>query len=189
MIDAVGSAIKDHVQGFWPDRGARLRTWDRGRIVEAIPEFAVLEIAPEEEGRAWLYSSVGAWRVPTPGGHRLEFLSLTPREAEEAVENLAMVAAFHADERFRVRLGKVINIGRPWLAGSTCDHFLVSTPFLFGDEFENVHADGIGISIYWLLAITAGEAAFAREHGGHALEHLIEENDVDLLDPTRSAVV
>ncbi|MCX2951388.1 suppressor of fused domain protein [Lentzea sp. NEAU-D7] len=189
MTDAVSSAIRDHVQGFWPDREARLRTWDRGKIVEAIPEFAVLEIAPKEVGRAWLYSSIGAWRVPMPGEHRLEFLSLTPRESEEAVENLAMVSAFHADERFRVRLGKVINIGRPWLAGSICDHFLVSTPFLFGDEFETVHADGVGVSIYWLLAITASEAAFARENGAFALERLIEENDVDLLDPARAAVV
>jgi len=54
LIDAVGSAFKDHVQGFWPDRAVRLRTWDRGRIVEAIPELAVLEIAPEEEGMALL---------------------------------------------------------------------------------------------------------------------------------------
>ena len=38
-----------------------------------------------------------------------------------------------------VHEGHVLNIGRPWLPGSECDHLYMSTPYLRPPEFR-VHA-------------------------------------------------
>lgn len=100
-----------------------------------------------------------------------------------------MVANLHADARYRLHLGKIINIGRPWIDGASCDHLLVSLPYLLGPKFEYLRVLDLSIRFLWLLPITQSEASYARTHGVEALESVFERTAFDTLDPTRNSVV
>ncbi|MFT3694726.1 MAG: suppressor of fused domain protein [Kofleriaceae bacterium] len=100
-----------------------------------------------------------------------------------------MVATFHADLRYGgAPVGKILEIGRPWVRHSTCDHILVSLPYTIGPEFEYVSREP-PFRIAWLLPITSAEAAFGRANGIEALEQAFEEAAIDTLDSRRASVV
>ena len=93
-----------------------------------------------------------------------------PQEDPRHVELLSIVANMHVDPRYRMRIGKVLDIGRPWLDRSRADHLLVSLPYAHGPKLETCIVGKHHIRIVWLVPITAAEAAFAREHGHQHLE-------------------
>jgi hypothetical protein len=99
-----------------------------------------------------------------------------------------MVAYRNADDRYRLSLGDVIDIGRPWADGSACDHLLVSLPLPFGRDLEWFKQDGQAIRFLWLVPITATEASLAREASVAALEDRLEQAEANVLDPNRPSV-
>lgn len=149
----------------------------------------MIRVAPKLSADPWIYVSDGARTVPTTDGQRLEFVLESAAADPIHIENLAMVANFHADPKYRVGVGRVIAIGRPWMADSACDHFLVSLPYPFGPEFERTRVGERPVRLLWLLPITASEATFAREHDPDTLEERFEEAGFDVLDVHRSSVV
>ena len=80
-----------------------------------------------------------------------------------------------------------MNLGRPWLPGSSCTHGLVSLPYLDGPDLEWLqHAR---IRFLWLVPITERELEFKKTHGLEALEERFEAKQFDFLDPRRPSVV
>lgn len=177
-----------HLDQFWPDRDKADFRWTVGRINQTLPEFRVIRISAVP-GEAWTYVSSGAWVVRSGHADRFEFVIQSPTQDAIHVETLAMVASFYADPRYNLHLGSVINIGRPWLDTSACDHFLVSHPYPFGPEFENFRQPSITVKILWLCPITADEAQFARERGAEELEQRFERATIDPLDVHRRSVL
>lgn len=64
-----------------------------------------------------------------------------------------MVASFHADERYRLSIGQTVDIGRPWIEGSSADHLLVSLPYPYGPGLEHCEAAGRHVQVLWLVPI------------------------------------
>lgn len=165
-------------------------TWTKGPIRWSIPDFQVLRVEPGSGSKDWLYVSRGAWEVDTESDVRFEFFILSRIESPEHVESLAMIANFHADKDFHLYCGKVLSIGRPWMLGSHCDHFLLSKPYPFGPSFENLSVSPtLVVRFNWLLPITSDEAEFARTHGADALEQVFEEQGIDYLDVLRESAL
>ena len=133
--------------------------------------------------------TIGAWEATVNEPHGTEFLLLAPTENPLHVELLAMVANLHADPRYRLAVGHTLKIGRPWIEGSTSDHLLVSLPYPYGPELEHCHVDGRHIRVLWLVPITTAEAALVADRELEALEELLEERGVNVVDATRPSVV
>ena len=182
-------ALYRHVEDFWPQHRLEAFRWDAGPIGRVLPEFAVIRVEPPAGDLPWVYVSNGAWRVPTKMEYREEFLIVASREDPIHVESLAMVAHFHANPRYRLALGSILSIGRGWVDGSSCDHFLVSLPYPYGPKLEVFRNEAIWVEFLWLMPITAQEAEFARRHGYETLEARFDDAAVDYRDPGRPSVV
>jgi hypothetical protein len=179
-------ALAEHVARFVP--GWDVRTWSHGDIVRTIPRFRVLRVAPEQPGEHWVYISNGAWEATKDTDHGLEFFIVSAVETDDHVETLAAVAARHADARYRMSLGKVFEIGVPWVDGSAADHFFVTLPFAYGEEFEICHLPDRHVQFFWLLPITRAEAALIRERGIAPFEELATDSGLDFADPQRPSL-
>jgi Suppressor of fused protein (SUFU) len=180
-------ALRDHVNGFWKDRVHEERIWPRGPISRTLPRLRVRRVAPRTRAESWVYVTIGAWEVG--GGQPMEFSLLSPVDAPENVETLSMVANFHADPRYRLRVGSIMRIGRPWIPDARADHLLVSIPYPFKTTFEWCDTPSEQVRFLWLVPILAQEAAYARKHGVEALEDRLEQHAADVVDRRRPAVV
>ncbi len=178
--------LLSHLATFFPDREIRTAVW-HGAVNKSLPGFCVRVIAPSLAGEKWCFVSDGARRVSTDHVG-FEFLITAPFDNACHVETLAMLANFRADPRYRVYEGKVIDIGRPWMPGSRCDHLLLSLPYPLGPRFEHVPGDP-ALRILWLMPITRSEAEFAHTHSVEELERRFEAAAIDILDPDRPPVV
>jgi len=183
----LNDAVREHLEGFWPDRPQEEFTWALGPIEERIPGFRVRRVAPVAPSQPWVYSTIGASSVDAET--RVEFFLLAPFESPIHVETLAMVASFHADPGYRLRLGQTVNIGRPWEAGSAADHLLVSLPYPFGPDLEWCRRDEQTVRILWLVPISEAEARFASERGSEELERLFDAEGVDVLAVSRPSLI
>jgi hypothetical protein len=180
-------AVRRHLEGFWPDRLHEELAWTLGPIEERVPRFRVRRIAPAVRVDPWIYVSVGASDVADGDGQ--EFILLSPTESPAHVETLAMVASYHADARYRLSVGRVVDIGRPWMEGAAADHLLVSLPYPYGPSLEHCEVPDGHVQVLWLVPITEPEARYARDHGVEALEQLLEDTGVDVMDPQRRSLV
>lgn len=178
-----------HVEEFWPRNRLSTFRWDIGPIKQSLPEFKVIRVEPLAGNLPWVYVSNGAWSVPTNVDYREEFLIIAPNEDPIHVESLAMVANFHSDPRYQIRLGSILSIGRGWVDGSKCNHFLISLPYPFGPRLEVFRNSSTWVEFLWLMPITPSEAAFAREHGVEQLERRFDDAAIDYKDPDRPSVV
>ncbi|MFE5519143.1 suppressor of fused domain protein [Streptomyces virginiae] len=82
-----------------------------------------------------------------------------------------------------------VPIGEPWVPGSTCDHLLISLPYLHGPDLEHCPLPGGHARILWTLPVTAAEIGFRRRQGHEALEQLFDEAEINPIDPFRASVV
>lgn len=191
MLDEVREAIVHHVKTIWPGRVLEPFVWALGPVNRSMPGFQVLRIAPAVSSDPWVYISCGAWRVGTRSGVRSEFFLLSPFESPSHVETLAMLANFHFNDSREVPVGSVVDIGRSWMDGASCDHLLVSMPYPIDSRFESLSLmDGrLVIRFLWLMPITRDEAVYARSDGVEALERRFELVGVDYLKRSRRSVV
>ena len=179
-----------HLDAFWPDRAADDFTWELGPLKERLPEFRVRCVSPQEQDDGWVYASLGAWEATADTGAGCEFVVHSPVESALHVELLAMVVNFHADPAYvPLDVGRVVDIGRPWLPGSNLTHLLVSLPYPWGPELECCTLPGLHIRYLWLTPITASEAVFVHGHGAEALEQRLEAAAVNSLAASRASVV
>ena len=179
---------RSHLDEFWPDRVHEEFVWTLGPIGQSLPRFRVRRIAPAERRDPWVYVTVGAWEATADDAHGTEFLLLSPSEDARHVELLAMVANFHADARYRLKVGSTMNIGRPWMEGSAADHLLVSLPYPYGPALELCRLRERHVRYLWLVPITAAEANLVRSQGLETLEGLLEQSNVDMISPKRRSL-
>src|SRR5262249_48018352 len=115
--------IERHLEEFWNPRTQVHLSVDQGPVVNSIPSFSVIRFSPTEEKPYWIFCTLGCFKVDS-GHQRHEFFLLSPTESSQHVLTLSMLANFHADSRYRLGPGNVVEIGDPWLPGSSCDHLL-----------------------------------------------------------------
>ena len=122
-------------------------------------------------------------------GYGIEVFVVTPGERPEATRLVSMVAHLHADPRYPLSLGQVLEIGHPWLPGASCDHLLVCVPGPFGDDFEWYSDREATIRFVWLLPITRPEAELARREGFQHLQEKLGTAQADVTRLDRPSVV
>jgi hypothetical protein len=120
----------------------------------------------------------------------MEFVLTAPADDWQHHESVTMNAFYHAGSPHqRLDHGHVLPIGRPWVADSACDRYLVSLPYPFGPDFEVCTWDRGHVRILWLLPITPAEHDLVVSEGLEALETLFDDAEIDFLDPSRASVV
>jgi hypothetical protein len=117
----------------------------------------------------------------------LEFVLITPFEADRATELLAMNVHYHRGGR--LGLGHTVPIGEPWLPESLCDHWLISLPYPYGPELQKCHVGDRHVDFVWLLPITESERDFKAIQGVDALEERFEAADLHYWDANRDSIV
>lgn len=175
----------DHYQRSWQVAG-RARRWSEGPSDELPPEFCVLEVSPTAQRDMWTYATCGM-SLPTEAAP-VELHLFSSSQTERHVELLTVIAHHHHTAR-RLGLGDTVNLGRPWLPSSFCDHGLISLPYLDGPDLEQMKcADGL-VRCLWLVPITKAEVDYKKVHGIEALEKRLEEAQFDYAARTRPSVV
>jgi hypothetical protein len=182
-------AIIKHLQSFWPGSSVFEESWGHGPIEDNVPGFKILKLISRTPDNPVIYVTDGCFTANPEQHIRQEFFVISPNEEPQHVETLTMLANFHADKRFRLDVGSVVNIGSPWISGSHCDHLLISLPYPYGPKLEWLELAEICIRFLWAMPITTREAAFAELNGYGALEEKFDQVKVDYQDPFRLSVV
>ena len=185
----VSSAVLEHVKKFWANSVVFEEHWKEGAIEGNLPGFQILRVVSRTPGRPIIYVTNGCFVVELAQHIRHEFFLISPRDDLQPVETLTMLANFHADERYRLDVGSVVNIGDPWIPGSKCDHLLISIPYPYGPKLEWLKMPGICVRFLWALPITQREAAFVELNGLEALEQKFDAAKVDYMNPFRSSII
>jgi hypothetical protein len=183
----VYAALDHHVSAFWPNNTQEAFTWDKGPISDRIPGFHVRRVTPNAATEPWVYVSIGASTVVNKYGN--EYFILSPIESARHIETLAMVAHFQSFEAHTAGVGDTLNIGHPWLHDSPFDHLVVTMPYPYGPNLEIAPKSANDARFLWLVPISAAEAEFIRNSGFDRFEDLIEESEVDVIDPHRRDLV
>lgn len=182
--------VHRHIKSVWEGRDIEYFSWELGPIKEVLPEFRVARIQPQNKSQSWVYVSEGMSTLCRPEIGRLEIFILSPCEEALHVELLAMIAHYCYDPKLNLGLHSILDIGRPWIEGSTCDHLLISLPFTIGPRLEWLKPqDGEVVRFLWALPITKNEAEFARRNDVESLEQLFDEHRINSVDPLRKSVV
>jgi hypothetical protein len=184
MGSEIQAAVRTHILRFFAGHECVEHQWKDGPAASELPELRVAEFAPGPRTGFWVYTTLGASGT---SDRRLEFILIAPERDERQVELLTMAAWHHSRER--LGLGHTVPIGRPWLPGSTCEHFLVSLPYPFGPDLESCRMRDCTVHVLWLLPITAAERAFKVREGPDALEQLFDEKQLEYWVADRVSVV
>jgi Suppressor of fused protein (SUFU) len=190
-------AVRAHAARVFPGRRLETLAWDEGGIVQNLPEFAVVRVAPSAGAvpaviastPTWIHLTAGASVAPMDDGYGLEFVLLTHAPEKLAAKLLAMVANLHADERYPMSLGQTLEVGHGWLPGASADHLLVALPTFFDPELEWLSDRDRNIRFIWLVPITRAEAEFARKHGPVPLQEKLGAASSDVAALVRPSVV
>jgi hypothetical protein len=185
----IRSAILNHVKHFWPNSKVHEESWQRGPIQARVPGFRILKLLSNTPQRPIIYVTNGCFASEPTNHIRHEFFIIALEDERQHLEILSMLASFHADERYRLDVGSVVNIGSPWIPGSKCDHLLISIPYPYGPTLEWLKLPDICVRFLWTLPITQREAAFVELNGWEALEQKFDAAKVDYINPTRPSIV
>lgn len=183
----IARSVEDHLTRFFAGHAIEYRRWTAGPIEAVVPGFRVAEIAPGPKTNLSTYVSIGAAATQHPGQGRYEFALLADRQCDRLVELLAMVAHRHTFDP--IGYSHLLPLGEPWLPGATCDVFWVSRPYPFGEEFEICPLGEAHCHLAWLLPVTQAERAYAKQHGGEALEVAFDDAQLDYARIDRPSVV
>src|SRR5215470_8852117 len=191
MAEPTHDPVRGHLARVFPERALARVALGPGGMVVNLPELAIWELAPpaEEPGIPWVYVSSGASAEPMDDGFGLEFVLCAPAAEPLAAKLVAMVANLHADPRYPMSLGQVLEIGHPWLPGASADHLIVALPTIFDPELEWLSGRARTARFIWLVPITRSEAEFAKQHGLDALQSRLGAAQADLAALARASVV
>ncbi|MFC4040548.1 suppressor of fused domain protein [Dactylosporangium siamense] len=185
---AAVQATAAHVQAFFVGHDVESIAYDLGSGRRgAVPDLRVMVVGPGPRSGAWAYVTAGCWSAVNVDGHGIEFVMTSQRREPALVDLIAMVAFYHAAHR--LDHWHTMPIGEPWLPGATCDHLLVSLPYLHGPNLERCELPAGHARLLWLLPITSAELAFRQQRGTEALEQRFDDVGIDPTDPLRLSVV
>ncbi|GGF06501.1 suppressor of fused domain protein [Hymenobacter cavernae] len=117
----------------------------------------------------------------------IELIVYSPKADKLLVELMTVCASFHRNVA-PLNLHHTVNIGRPWLKNSKCDHAFISLPYLNGPRLEIFNFESHEIHCYWLIPITERERDYKIKNGCEALEQLFEDKQLDYLDIKRNCL-
>ena len=178
-------ALLDHYVRAW-STDPQVLQFSKGPIQELPHEFCVLRFAPTVRGGMWRYATLGMSMVSDASPLELHMLAREPND--QIVELLVATAHYHRTQEW-LGLGHSVNFGKPWGKGSSCDHGLISLPYLDGPTLEWLRVGTTSVRFLWLIPVTGAEVEFKRMHGLEALEHKFEITKFDYLNPWRESVV
>ena len=190
MSDArvpAAEAVESHVRAFFQGHSVEVVDHAPGPQRRAVvPGLRVLVAGPGPRGNSWAYVTAGCWAATEKDGHGLEFVMTAPVRDQRFIDLVAMIASYHGGGH-RLDLEHSMPIGEPWVPGSTCDHLLISLPYLHGPGLEHCPVPGGHARILWTLPVTPAEIEFRRRHGHEALEQLFDEAGIIPTDPFRAS--
>lgn len=176
--------LRTHLEASWgPVRDTR--RWTTPSATGEVVDLPVAVFGPRAKRRLWTYASLGvSVDLESPA---LELFVLSPVETDAHLELLGVIAHYHRHEA-RLDHGHTVNIGRPWLPGSICDHALISLPYLDGPAVELARIDGRAVRCLWLIPITPAEREYKKANGLEALELLFDDGKLDYANAGRSSL-
>ena len=74
------------------------------------------------------------------------------------------------------------------MPNSTCDHGLISLPYLDGPSLELAEIERVEAHFLWLIPVTREEVEYKKKFGLEALESKLESSAFNYLDPKRKSV-
>ena len=186
LSNSYTTQLSQHYTSYFGIPGHQRRL-NSGPLEKLHPNFYVLEFAPNPRHNCWIYCSVGM-SLDREDDCLIELFVLSPRQDNALVELITVCASFHRNVR-PLDIHHTVNIGRPWLNQSNCDHAFVSLPYLDGEALELFPFEGQHYHCYWLIPITEKERDYKIEQGCEALELLFEDKQLDYLNPDRVCLV
>ncbi|MEU3723217.1 suppressor of fused domain protein [Streptomyces sp. NPDC031705] len=192
MSDArllAAEAVESHVRAFFEGHLVEVVVCDLGSgRREVVPDLRVLVVGPGPRSDSWGYVTAGCWAAMEKDGRGLEFVMTAHVRDQRFIDLMAMIAYYHCGGH-QLDLEHSMPIGEPWVPGSTCDHLLISLPYLHGPDLEHCPLPGGHARILWTLPVTAAEIEFRRREGHEALEQLFDEAEIIPTNPFRASVV
>lgn len=174
-----------HYEERWHNQ-ARICFWNKGPVHQLPEDFCILEFAPTARRAMWTYATC-CMSQPCDVS-RIEVHMFCRDQTDELVELLTAVAHYHRTGA-RLGLGHTVNFGRGWRSRATCEHGLVSLPYLDGPDLENAQVCGEAVRCLWLVPVTSAEIKFMLANGRDKLENLFEVRGLDYLNARRASIV
>ena len=134
----------------------------------------------------WTYATSGMSLESDVEPIELHLFSRT--ESERHIELLTVVSHYHRTG-ILLNEGHTVNFGEPWVPGSTCNHGLLSRPYLDGPDLEYLDFGNTRVRFLWLIPITQAELAYKKQFGLQKLEQEFESQSLDYLNPARASAV
>jgi hypothetical protein len=178
--------LRQHYENYFGISGKRL-ILETGPKEKLHPDFYVLEFKPNNRHDFWAYCSVGM-SLDRQDGNLIEVFIFSPRQDKAHVELITVCASYHRNS-LPLNIHHTINIGRPWLDNSVCDHCFISLPYLDGEDLELFNYHNQTYRCYWLIPITEMERDYKLDNGCEALEQLFEEKQLDYLKSDRKCLL
>ncbi|MFC9295043.1 suppressor of fused domain protein [Streptomyces sp. NPDC057011] len=192
MSDArllAAEAVEAHVRAFFEGHSVEVVASDLGPDRrDVVPDLRVLVVSPVSRCDSWSYVTAGCWAAMEKDGNGLEFVMAAHVRDQRFIDLMTMIAYYHCGGH-QLDLEHSMPIGEPWVPGSTCDHLLISLPYLHGPDLEHCPLPGGHARILWTLPVTAAEIEFRRHEGHEALELLLDAAGIIPTDPSRSSAV
>lgn len=181
------TALHEHISEFFGGQQITVYGCEESPLLNSLPDLRVYCIAPKHELGQWVYISAGASEVQHENFDPLEFMLVAPKQSDRFIELLTWTASYNIVEP--LNLGHTFPVGEPWFEDSSCDYFLLTLPYLHGQNLEICCLTEEHIHIYWLLPITKAEKDFIYEHSRDALEELFEQKELEYCRPDRKSIV
>jgi hypothetical protein len=178
--------LRSHYENYFGISGTKL-ILDKGPNEKLHPDFYVLEFKPNDRHDFWVYCSVGM-SLDMKEIDPIELFLFSPRQDKAHIELITVCASYHRQVA-KLDIHHTVNIGRPWLDNSLCDHAFISLPYLDGPELELFKYNNQTIHCYWLIPITEKERDYKSKNGCEALEQLFEDKQFDYLNPGRQCLL
>jgi len=126
--------LAQHYRGSWGQIGENC-PFAAGPVQQLPVDFEVLRFKPTSTRAVWTYATVGMSQPREPNAVELHIFA--PEASPSIVELLYATAHYHRTAS-PLGVGHSVNFGRPWLPGSSCDHGLVSLPYLDGPDLRTL---------------------------------------------------
>jgi hypothetical protein len=178
--------LQKHYEDYFGISGKQL-ILEKGPTEKLHNNFYVLEFKPNKIHDFWTYCSVGM-SLNRHDDNLIEVFVFSPRQDISQLELITVCASYHRNG-LPLNLHHSVNIGRPWLDNSKCDHCFISLPYLDNEVLELFNFNDKIYHCYWIIPITKKERDFKIENGCEALEQLFEDKQLNYLNPERECLL
>ncbi|HOX45377.1 MAG TPA: suppressor of fused domain protein [Myxococcota bacterium] len=189
MLAGIARSYQDalirHYSVHLGNRGELVRLKD-GRQLGLPEDFGVVIVKPARLAFRFFHLTCGMSREDET--EKLELYFVSGNHEVGLVDLLGALALGHL-QGGRLGPGMIVDLGGPYLPGSTCTHGFLSRAFVPEDGIGELESKYGTTRVLEVVPITPEEARVGRESGPEALEKLLKEGGIKQLDPLRRSVV